>query len=75
MKTDKKILTPQHELTQKERECFELLKDMTKKRDGKRPSNAELAEKMGVDRSRVSILLSRLSLKGYYAVEETVRFA
>jgi DNA-binding MarR family transcriptional regulator len=75
MKKVQKIATPQHELTKKEREFFEVLKDMTKKRGGKRPANVELAEEMGLDPGRVSNLLKAISLKGYYAVEETVRFA
>lgn len=77
MKKVKKKLTPQHELTRKEHEFFEALKDMTRKRGGKRPANKEIEREMGLDSGRVSRLLQTLSFKGYYAVEieETVRFA
>jgi DNA-binding MarR family transcriptional regulator len=75
MKKTTKKLTPQHELTKKEREFFEALKDMTRKRGGKRPANKEIVEETGLDSGRVTRLLQMLSLKGYYAVEETVRFA
>jgi Mn-dependent DtxR family transcriptional regulator len=71
MKKAKK-LTPQHELTKQERECFELLKEMTRKR-GKRPTNNEIAEQMGVNASRMSNLLSKLELKGYF--KEKLEFA
>jgi len=75
MKKSTKKLVPQHELTIKEREFFEALKDMTRKRGGKRPANGEIAREMGLDPGRVTRLMQMLSLKGYYAVEETVRFA
>ncbi|HEV7523048.1 MAG TPA: hypothetical protein VGP89_18240 [Candidatus Angelobacter sp.] len=73
MKKVAKLPTPQHELTEKEREFLEVFKHMTRKRGGRRPANNEIAAEMSLDPGRVSNLLKAIELKGYF--KETLVFA